>query len=140
MKPGTGEVTALVGGRDYQQSPFNRATQAIRQPGSTIKPLLYYAALENGFTPSTTLTSEATTFPFNDGESSYSPKNYNHQYANGDITLAQAIALSDNIYAVKTHLFLGQQTLIETAKRFGLTTKMERSSIASTRNIRSTRH
>ena len=125
MKPGTGEVTALVGGRDYQQSPFNRATQAIRQPGSTIKPLLYYAALENGFTPSSTLTSEATTFRFNDGESSYSPKNYNYQYANGDITLAQAIDVSDNIYAVKTHLFLGQQTLIETAKRFGLTTKME---------------
>ncbi len=125
MKPGTGEITALVGGRDYQQSPFNRATQAIRQPGSTIKPLLYYAALENGFTPSSTLTSEATTFRFNDGESSYSPKNYNYQYANGDITLAQAIAVSDNIYAVKTHLFLGQQKLIETAKRFGLTTKME---------------
>ena len=125
MKPGTGEVAALVGGRNYQESPFNRATQAIRQPGSTIKPLLYYAALENGFTPSTTLTSEVTTFPFDDGKSSYSPKNFNHQYANADITLAQAIALSDNIYAVKTHLFLGQKVLIETAKRFGLTTKMD---------------
>ena len=125
MKPGTGEVTALVGGRNYQESPFNRATQAIRQPGSTIKPLLYYAALENGFTPSTTLTSEVTTFPFDDGKSSYSPKNFNHQYANGEITLAQAIALSDNIYAVKTHLFLGQKILIETARRFGLTTKMD---------------
>lgn len=125
MKPGTGEVTALVGGRNYQQSPFNRATQAIRQPGSTIKPLLYYAALENGFTPSTTLTSKVTTFTFDGGKSSYSPKNFNHQYANADITLAQAIALSDNIYAVKTHLFLGQKKLIETAKRFGLTTKMD---------------
>lgn len=125
MKPGTGEVTALVGGRNYQESPFNRATQAVRQPGSTIKPLLYYAALENGFTPSTTLTSEVTTFTFDDGKSSYSPKNYNHQYANTDITLAQAIALSDNIYAVKTHLFLGQKKLIETAQRFGLTTKMD---------------
>ena len=109
----------MVGGRDYQESPFNRATQAIRQPGSTIKPLLYYAALENGFTPSTTLTSEVTTFTFDDGQSSYSPKNYNHQYANADITLAQAIALSDNIYAVKTHLFLGEKILIETANRFG---------------------
>ena len=126
MKPETGEVTALVGGRDYQQSPFNRATQAVRQPGSTIKPLLYYAALENGFTPSTTLTSEVTSFAFDDGNSSYSPKNYNHQYANADITLAQAIALSDNIYAVKTHLFLGQDKLIEAASRFGLTTKMDK--------------
>lgn len=125
MKPGTGEVTALVGGRNYQQSPFNRATQAIRQPGSTIKPLLYYAALENGYTPSTTLTSEVTTFKFDNGKSTYSPKNFNHQYANADITLAQAIALSDNIYAVKTHLFLGQRKLIETARRFGLTTPMK---------------
>lgn len=125
MKPDTGEVTALVGGRNYEQSPFNRATQAIRQPGSTIKPLLYYAALENGFTPSTTLKSEVTTFTFDHGRSTYSPKNFNHQYANKEITLAQAIALSDNIYAVKTHLFLGQKKLIETAKRFGLTTKMD---------------
>ncbi|USK59708.1 transglycosylase domain-containing protein [Peribacillus asahii] len=125
MKPKTGEVTALVGGRDYQQSPFNRATQAIRQPGSTIKPLLYYAALENGFTPSTTLMSEKTTFKFDEGQSSYSPSNYNHQYADSEITLAQAIALSDNIYAVKTHLFLGQKVLRDTAKRFGLTSKME---------------
>ena len=125
MQPNTGEVKALVGGRDYLKSPFNRATQAIRQPGSTIKPLLYYAALENGFTPSTTLKSEVTTFKFDGDKSSYSPKNFNHQYANADITLAQAIALSDNIYAVKTHLFLGQKKLIETARRFGLTTKME---------------
>lgn len=125
MKPDTGKVTALVGGRDYEKSPFNRATQAIRQPGSVIKPLLYYAALENGFTPSTTLTSKATTFTFNGGQATYSPHNFNSQYANADITLAQAIALSDNIYAVKTHLFLGQRTLIDTAKRFGLTTKMK---------------
>ena len=53
MDPKTGFVTALVGGRNYDESPFNRAAQAVRQPGSTIKPLLYYAALERGFTPST---------------------------------------------------------------------------------------
>lgn len=124
MEPSTGEVKALVGGRNYQESPFNRATQAVRQPGSTIKPLLYYSALESGFTPSTTLLSEPTTFTFDKGEPSYTPHNYNNQYANGELTLAQAIALSDNVYAVKTHLYLGKDALIKTARKFGITAKM----------------
>jgi membrane peptidoglycan carboxypeptidase len=66
MDPRNGYVKALVGGRDYTESPFNRAIQAIRQPGSTIKPLLYYAALEQGFTPATQMLSELTTFRFED--------------------------------------------------------------------------
>ncbi|WP_110928290.1 transglycosylase domain-containing protein [Bacillus massiliglaciei] len=125
MNPKNGHVKALIGGRNYEDSPFNRVTQAVRQPGSTMKPLLYYAALEKGFTPSTTLKSEETTFSFENGNPPYSPHNYNHQYANGEITMAQAIALSDNIFAVKTHLFLGEKTLIHTARKFGITTKME---------------
>ena len=124
MDPKTGDVKAMVGGRDYEKSPFNRAVQAIRQPGSTIKPLLYYAALEHGFTPSSTMRSEYTTFHFDDGQADYTPHNFNNKYANGEITLAQALAVSDNIFAVKTHLFLGEDTLIETAKKFGLSTKM----------------
>jgi 1A family penicillin-binding protein len=124
MDPKTGDVKAMVGGRDYDKSPFNRAVQAIRQPGSTIKPLLYYAALEHGFTPSSTMRSEYTTFHFDDGQAEYTPHNFNNKYANGEITLAQAIAVSDNIFAVKTHLFLGEDTLIESAKKFGLSTKM----------------
>ncbi len=127
MNPKNGYVTALVGGRNYEESPFNRAVQAIRQPGSTIKPLLYYSALQQGFTPSTTMKSELTSFTFDDGKSSYTPHNYNNKYAGGDITLAQAIALSDNVYAVKTHLFIGQDTLPKTAKeKFGLTTKVKK--------------
>jgi penicillin-binding protein 2D len=124
LNPKNGEVKALSGGRDYTKSPYNRATQAIRQPGSTIKPILYYAALENGFTPSTTLKSQLTTFKYDDGRSQYTPHNFNHQYADSEITMAQAIALSDNVFAVKTNLFLGEKKLIETARRFGLTTKM----------------
>ncbi|WP_313803061.1 transglycosylase domain-containing protein [Cytobacillus sp.] len=124
MDPKNGDVKAMVGGRSYEESPFNRAVQAVRQPGSTLKPLLYYAALEKGFTPSTVMRSEQTTFRFDDGKSDYSPKNFNSQYANDDITMAQALALSDNIFAVKTHLFLGENTLVDTAKKFGLTTKM----------------
>ena len=124
MEPQTGEVKALVGGKSYQESPFNRVTQALRQPGSTIKPLLYYAALERGYTPSTALLSEPTEFKTDGGKSVYTPRNYNNQYAGGEITLAQAIALSDNIYAVKTHLFLGQETLVKTARKFGITAQM----------------
>ncbi|ETI69843.1 transglycosylase domain-containing protein [Neobacillus vireti] len=124
MDPKNGYLKAMVGGRDYEKSPFNRAVQAIRQPGSTIKPLLYYAALEQGFTPSSTMRSEYTTFHFDDGQADYTPHNFNNKYADGEITMAQALAVSDNIFAVKTHLFLGEETLIETAKRFGLSTKM----------------
>ncbi|MDQ0857005.1 1A family penicillin-binding protein [Bacillus sp. V2I10] len=124
MDPKTGSVKALVGGRDYAESTFNRATQAKRQPGSTMKPFLYYAAVNKGFTPSTLLRSEPYTFKFEDGKSSYKPGNYNGYYANGDITLAQAIALSDNIYAVKTHLYLGMDELIQASKSFGVTSKL----------------
>jgi penicillin-binding protein 2D len=124
IDPKNGQVKAMVGGRDYTKSPFNRAVQAIRQPGSTIKPILYYAALENGFTPSSTMRSEFTTFHFDDGTPDYTPHNFNNKYADGEITLAQALALSDNIFAVKTHLFLGEDTLIHTARKFGISTKM----------------
>jgi len=124
MNPKNGYVKALVGGRDYTESPYNRVTQAKRQPGSTIKPLLYYAALEQGFTPASTMRSELTTFKFDDNRAEYTPHNFNNQYAEDDITMAQALALSDNVYAVKTHLFLGEETLVETAKRFGITSHM----------------
>ena len=124
MDPKTGFVTALVGGRSYDESPFNRAVQAVRQPGSTIKPLLYYAALERGFTPSTLIRSEPTTFEYDQGKSEYTPQNFNNQYPNGEITMAQALAVSDNIYAVKTHLFLGQDVLAGLMNKLGITTKI----------------
>lgn len=125
MNPTNGEVKALVGGRDYSKSQFNRAIQSLRQPGSTFKPILYYAALEKGFTPSTLMRSEATTFTYDDGRREYSPHNYNNIYANKAITLAQAIALSDNIFAVKTGLFLGTDELHTIAQKFGITSKTE---------------
>jgi penicillin-binding protein 2D len=124
VNPKNGHVKAMVGGRDYEKSPFNRAIQAVRQPGSTVKPLLYYAALEQGFTPSTMMRSEPTTFKFQDGRPDYSPHNFNSLYANGEISLAQALAVSDNVIAVKTHLFLGEDSMVETAKRFGIQSKM----------------
>ncbi len=124
VNPNNGRVIALVGGKDYSKSEFNRATNAKRQVGSTMKAFLYYAALENGFTASTTFTSEETTFTFNNNQS-YSPQNYNGTYGNKPISMATAIAYSENIYAVKTHMFLGEDTLIDMAKRLGITSKLD---------------
>jgi len=119
MNPNNGQIIALSGGRDYNTSQYNRATQSNRQVGSTMKPLLYYAALENGFTPTTTFTSEKTIFTFSENKT-YSPSNYGDLYADKPITMAAALAYSDNIYAVKTHLFLGEETLVDMAKRVGI--------------------
>ena len=124
IDPHTGNVIALIGGVNYSKSQFNRAISASRQVGSTMKPLLYYAALENGMTSSSTFLSEATTFMFSNNQS-YSPQNYNQRYGNKDITMAAAISYSDNIYAVKTHLFLGEETLVETAKRMGIQKELD---------------
>lgn len=123
MDPENGSIIALTGGRDYNTSQYNRATMSKRQVGSTLKPFLYYAALENGFTASTTFTSEETTFVFSN-DKTYSPSNYNNKYANKPISMAAAIAYSDNIYAVKTHLFLGEDTLVNLLKRVGIKSKL----------------
>lgn len=124
MDPNTGAVLGLAGGVDYSKSQYNRALSNNRSVGSTIKPFLYYAALENNFTASTTFTSEKTTFVFAEDET-YSPTNYGDQYPNQEISMAAAIAYSDNIYAVKTHLFLGSETLVDTMKRVGITTQLD---------------
>ncbi len=119
IDPKSGGVKALTGGYDYSLSQYNRVTQSKRQVGSTMKPFLYYAALENGLTASSTFFSSETSFTFSNNKT-YSPSNYNHIYANQDITMAAALAFSDNIYAVKTHLFLGENTLIDIAKKAGI--------------------
>lgn len=124
LDPNTGEVLALMGGVDYTKSQFNRATSAVRQVGSTMKPFLYYAALENGFTASSAFISERTTFTFS-GNKTYSPKNYNDKYPNKQISMAAAISYSDNVYAVKTHLFLGEEVLVDMSNRVGITSNLE---------------
>lgn len=123
VKPQTGAIEAMVGGKSYHKSSFNRAINARRLVGSTFKPIVYYSALENGFSPSTMLKSEPTTFKF-DQNKTYKPQNFNNYYANKPITLAQAIALSDNIYAVKTNIFLGPNEVVKTAEKFGITSDL----------------
>ena len=124
MDPNNGEIIALAGGKDYSKSQFNRAVQSKRQVGSTMKPLLYYAALENGLTASTTFLSKPTTFSLDSGLT-YSPSNYGNIYPNDNITMALAIIYSDNIYSVKTHLFLGEKTLIDYSRKMGIISKLE---------------
>ena len=123
IDPHNGNIMALVGGKNYNTSQYNRAISSKRQVGSTMKPLLYYAALENGMTSSSRFLSKETTFVFSDNDS-YSPQNFNQKYANKEITMAAALSYSDNIYAVKTHLFLGEEVLVDTAKRMGIKTEL----------------
>lgn len=120
MDVDTGHVTALVGGRDYHESSFNRVTQAVRQPGSSIKPILYAAALENGFSPLTYLEVGETIFTYDNGRATYKPQNVNGQYADSEMSLAQALAISDNIYAVKTLQEIGYNEFRDMLKRFEL--------------------
>lgn len=124
INPSTGEIMALSGGVDYSSSQYNRAISAKRQVGSAIKPILYYAALENGMVSSSTFLSEPTTFMFSDNNV-YSPANFNDKYGNQNITMAAALSYSDNIYAVKTHLFLGEDMLVNTANRMGIQSTLD---------------
>ena len=118
----TGAITSLVGGVDYNESPFNRATQAKRQPGSAMKPVLYAAALENGFNPLTFILPEKTIFTFDQGRQSYEPKNVNGKFADHPISLAQALAISDNIFAVKTLEEVGYKNYRDMIERLGIDT------------------
>lgn len=124
MNPNNGKIIALAGGKDFSKSQYNRAVQSKRQVGSAMKPILYYAALDNGLTASSTFLSKPTTFSLGNGLT-YSPSNYGDIYPNDEITMALAIAYSDNIYAIKTHLFLGEETMIKYAKKMGITSKLE---------------
>lgn len=116
---GTGAVRALVGGRDYQQSQFNRATDAFRQPGSAFKPFVYLAALEQGLTPATMRNDVPVQF------GDWSPENYSREYR-GPVTLADALALSLNTIAAQLAYEVGPQRVINTAQRLGVQSEMER--------------
>ena len=124
MDPKDAKIIALVGGRDYNKSQYNRSINSKRQVGSTIKPILYYTALENGLTASSSFLSEKTSFNLSNNMV-YTPQNYGEIYANKKISMAEAIAISDNVYAVKTHLFLGEKAMIDTAYKMGIKTKLE---------------
>lgn len=124
VDPKTGAVKALTGGMNYAKSQYNRALKSKRQVGSTMKPFLYYAALENNMTMSSSFRSEETTFNLASGKT-YAPQNAGNIYASKEITMAAALALSDNIYAVKTNLFLGVDKMVDVAKRTGINANLD---------------
>ncbi len=117
----TGEVKAMVGGYDFDQSKFNRATQAVRQTGSSFKVYVYATALEQGATPFDTIVDEPVTF--RSGGQNYSPKNYDLKFE-GRITLRRALADSRNVPAVRLLEHVGVQNTIDMARRFGITSPL----------------
>lgn len=120
MDADNGFVTALVGGRDYSSSSFNRVALGNRQPGSAIKPILYAAALEQDYNPMSFLDVSETTFTYDSGRATYTPQNINKKYAEHELSMAQALAISDNVYAVKTLEDIGYRSFRDMQKRFGL--------------------
>jgi penicillin-binding protein 1A len=114
----TGAVRAMVGGFDFQYSKFNRAVQALRQPGSVFKPFTYVAAMEAGFSPSDTVLDSPTTFLDALGRP-YEPTNWDDEYK-GLISVRQALAESRNVPTVRLANTLGPHRIAEVAKRFGL--------------------
>jgi penicillin-binding protein 1A len=117
----TGEVKAMVGGYDFDQSKFNRATQAVRQTGSSFKVYVYATALEQGASPFDTIVDEPVTF--RSGGQNYSPKNYDLKFE-GRITLRRALADSRNVPAVRLIEHVGVQNTIDMARRFGVTSPL----------------
>jgi penicillin-binding protein 1A len=112
MRP-TGEVVAMVGGKDYSRSPFNRASQARRQPGSTFKLFVYLAAFRNGMNPDSRIEDRQLTI------GDWSPKNHNGTYR-GRITLREAFAQSSNVAAVRLSERVGRDKVIEAARDLGV--------------------
>ena len=117
MDPQTGRVLAMVGGFSYDQSQFNRATQALRQPGSSFKPLVYAAALDNGYTPSTVVLDAP--LEIDTGSGIWSPENYSRKFY-GPSTLRFGIEHSRNVMTVRLAQDVGMPLIGEYAKRFGI--------------------
>ena len=120
----TGAVVAMVGGTDFWQTQFNRATQAMRQPGSAFKPIVYLTAIENGFIPEDTILDTEVGYKMPDKEDEvWTPRNYEKRY-NGEVTLLTALSHSLNAATVCLADTVGISNVVKIAKRIGLRTKV----------------
>ncbi len=119
MDPYTGRVHAMVGGFSYDESEFNRATQAMRQPGSSFKPIVYAAALDNGYTPSSIVQDSPITIEAGPGQEAWSPSNYDGK-SGGPHTLRYGIEHSKNLMTVRLAKDVGMPLIAEYARRFGV--------------------
>jgi len=118
IEPQSGYIKAMVGGKDFEESKFNRATQAYRQPGSAFKPFIYLTALDNGFTPSNIIEDSPVTF-----ENGWSPENYEKEFR-GPVTLEEAFELSINIIGVKLLEQVGVNKVINYAHKAGIKSEL----------------
>ncbi len=128
LDPRTGYIKAMIGGYDFEQSQFNRAWQARRQPGSSFKVFIYTAAVAKGMTTTRIIVDEPVTFEITGTikpeDSIWTPKNYDETYR-GPMTMRQAIEQSINIPAIKTIHEIGPQAVVEYAKRMGITSPLQ---------------
>src|SRR3954463_14571761 len=120
MDPWTGRVLAMVGGFSFDQSQFNRATQAYRQPGSSFKPLVYSAAMDNGYTPSTVVVDAPIEIDQGQGAGVWRPENYSSGKYQGPVTLRNALRQSLNTVTVRLAQDIGMPLIGEYARRFGV--------------------
>ncbi len=117
LEPGTGYVRALVGGRDFAHSEFNRAVQARRQPGSSFKPFVYAEAIEQGWSPGSTILDQPVVVDLDPG--TWRPRNYDHTF-HGMVTLRRALALSYNVSAVRLGMAVGIEAAAARASTMGI--------------------
>jgi penicillin-binding protein 1A len=119
----TGDILAMVGGSSYERSQFNRATQALRQVGSSFKPIVFTAAIDRGYTATSVLIDEPVSYPAGPGQPNYEPRNYDRQFE-GNITLRHALEDSRNIPTIKLMAALGAEQVVMFARRFGITSPL----------------
>ena len=119
----TGNVKVMVGGKDFQESQFNRAVQSRRQPGSAFKPIIYAAALDKGYTPATMLIDSPIVFQDESMDFKWKPKNYGKKFY-GPTLLRQALAKSRNVITIKLLQDIGIDYCISYARRFGITSEL----------------
>ncbi len=124
LDPHTGRVLAMVGGYAQERSEFNRATQALRQPGSAFKPFVYLTALENGYTPSTIIVDAPIELDQGPGLPKWAPSNYSNRFY-GPTTMRVGLEMSRNVMTVRLAQSIGMDRVAETAKRFDITDNMQ---------------
>lgn len=126
IDPRNGHIKAMVGGKDYRESQFNRVFSDSRQPGSAFKPFVYLTALQDpAFRPTLQFKSEPTSFVFDEGRATYTPSNFNNRYPFDFIDMREAIAHSDNIYAVHTLMQIGPEKVVRMAQRLGIKSELK---------------
>ncbi len=125
LETATGNVRVMIGGKDFNESQFNRAIQAKRQPGSAFKPIVYAAAIDKGYTPATFMMDTPISFQDDESDPVWNPKNYDRQY-HGRVLLRTALEKSLNVVTVKILQDIGVDTVVEYARRLGIQSSIDK--------------